>query len=169
MGQPGKFTHIFDRYKADADQWERVGTAVYLDADLYHTSRSHWEVAEEILATHHRDSGYPAGVYRVQVATFQGHLIIEVERPLPLPPEWAALPSWPDHSKGEIARAHAGILLAAYPGAGVELIGRHLKLFADHFAGKISTPELAEKTGYQLPPELPRPHGRNVDVPPENA
>lgn len=138
----------------------------------YGTSRDFGEVAEEQLlaawgeAQTNRNPQWPAGDYRIIVtAAYSGQVLLTLDRPLPLPVEWAALPgNWTARKTGKPSRSFALRVLTWYPGTDVESVGKFIEDFVEHYRGRISTDELAERTGYRLPADTPRPSAPGVTV-----
>ncbi|HEX5522804.1 MAG TPA: hypothetical protein VFX53_05120 [Pedococcus sp.] len=57
-------------------------------------------------------------------------------------------------------------VLMLYPGTTVDVVTANVGCFARHYAGAITTDELAARTGYRLPPDARRPHNPVIKINP---
>lgn len=131
-----------------------------------------WETAERVLAERFRALGWEPGVYRIDVdkPTYPSgtHRLASVTRRLGLHEGWKPgeeglhpaynrLPYNPRGEDNSPARAFVRTLMAAYPGATLELIAEHVETFGRHYRVIIGTPELTEETGWTPPADWVRP------------
>jgi hypothetical protein len=119
-----------------------------------------WESAERVLVDQHTVGEWKPGTYKIAVSrhTVNGYVPwVTVVRQLPLHEAYARLPYKPGPNDKLPARAYIHTLVSRYPGATIELVAEHINDFDQHYRATISTPALALRTGYQLPPDTPRP------------
>lgn len=144
---------------------ERVELAMWAtDRSLTTRDTDLWEVQENLLETAWQEYSWPPGTYQVvSESRFSGARLGETTRPMPLPPAYARLGKTP--RDGLPARGFVRTLLARYPGSTLEQVSAHIETFDAHWWGRVGSAELAERTGYTLPEDTPRPQHPDAVVP----
>jgi hypothetical protein len=154
------YLHLIYRVGDDAE------LAVWATPSVSTRDTDLWEEQEEVLTVAWTSGSCPPGDYRVLTfANYSSARMGEIERPMPLPAGWKALTK--SGSDGLPARGFAVNVLKWYPGTTVTLLAEHITVFAEHWAGEISTAELYARTGYALPEGHPRPiwaHSKVTDA-----
>ena len=119
-----------------------------------------WETAERWLVDQSEAGEWEPGRYRITVTRHAQGItspVCTVERLLPLCSAYSDLPYKPDRKGGPPARAYVHHLVEVYVGTTLELVAEHLDVFDRHYKAIISTRELTDLTGHELPADRPRP------------